>query len=136
MTTRRYSELVAYSSFEDRLDYLMLGGTVGRATFDSDRWINQDFYRSRAWKDARERVLIRDNGCNLGVPGYEIFDAPLVHHMNPMDVEDIIHGEEWIVDPEFLITTTQATHNEIHFGFRSPGPPVHVDRQPGDTRLW
>lgn len=135
MKVRRYSELRHLSTFEDRLEYLMLKGSVGDETFGFDRWINQEFYRSYQWRHVREEVIIRDNGCDLGIPGFEIFDELLVHHMNPMSSDDIVHGEEWILDPEFLITTTQRTHNEIHYGYTSPRP-ILVVRTAGDTKLW
>src|SRR6516162_3949723 len=112
---KSYSELIQRSTFEDRLKYLMLHGRVGSATFGFDRHINQKFYTSYEWKLARDIVISRDNGCDLGVPGYEIHGNLLIHHINPMGVDDIIHGEDWIFDPEFLITTTQNTHNAIHF---------------------
>jgi hypothetical protein len=136
MKVRRYSELIRFDTFEDRLEYLLLGGTVGRSTFGFDRYVNQDFYKSHEWKSVRDFVIVRDNGCDLGVSGYDIYEGPLVHHMNPMGVDDIVHGEEWIVDPEFLITTTQQTHNDIHYGYQSERPPAFVKRSPGDTKLW
>lgn len=132
---RSYSELERLDSFDERFDYLMLSGLVGRETFGFDRWINQEFYRSRQWKSVREFVLVRDNGCDLGVPGFEIYQSPLVHHMNPMTHEDILHGEDWILDPEFLITTTHETHNDIHYGVVRKNR-LPVDRTPGDTKLW
>lgn len=133
---RRYSELIQYSEFEDRFDYLKIGGQVGHATFGYDRYLNQRFYRSYEWKRARDYVIARDYGCDLGVPGYEIHGELLVHHINPMVADDIIHGEEWILDPEYLITTTIDTHNAIHYGTDLLIPKVVVERQPGDTRLW
>jgi hypothetical protein len=133
---RRYSELSRLDTFDERFEYLRLGGGVGRSTFGFDRYINQQFYSSREWKSARDYVIYRDNGCDLGVPGYEIHTELLIHHMNPMDVDDILHGEDWILDPEFLITTTQATHNDIHYGKRTSYPKVVTERAPGDTRLW
>lgn len=114
----------------------MLAGEVGAVTFGFDRWINQHFYRSREWKLAREAVLVRDNGCDLGVPGYEIYRGPLVHHLNPMTPEDLERGEAWVLDPEFLITTTHRTHNAIHYGDASLIPRPLVERRPGDTKLW
>lgn len=136
MGTKRYSELVRYRSFEDRFEYLKLGGTVGRSTFGFDRHINQQFYRSREWKDVRDAVIVRDNGCDLGVIGFEIHGELLIHHVNPMISDDIIHGESWILDPEYLITTNQTTHNAIHFGDISLIPKPFVPRTPGDTKLW
>lgn len=133
---RSYSELCYLDTFEDRFEYLKLGGGVGRATFGFDRHINQRFYTSREWQDARRQVTIRDNGCDLGVIGYEIHVGPLIHHMNPMNVDDIIHRESWILDPEFLITTTHDTHNAIHYGTDVVYPKVVLERSPRDTKLW
>jgi hypothetical protein len=136
MISRRYSELIRLESFEERFEYLRLQGDVGRSTFGFDRYINQKFYQSRQWKDVRNFVLLRDNGCDLGVNGHEIAVSPLIHHMNPMEASDIIHGEEWVLDPEFLITTTHNTHNAIHYGDKSLMPKVAVERKAGDTKLW
>jgi hypothetical protein len=133
---RTYNELRRIESFEDRFEYLRLGGTVGQSTFGFDRHINQAFYTSSEWRSIRQHVIIRDNGCDLGVLGYEINGALLIHHINPMDVDDVIHREEWILDPQFLITTTTNTHNAIHFGDRSLISKPFVERKPGDTRLW
>lgn len=136
MMTRTYLEMVRFDSFEERFEYLKLGGGVGRSTFGFDRYINQQFYASREWKDIRNYVILRDNGCDLGVEGYEIHDSPLIHHINPMVPEDIVHGETWILDPEFLITTTHNTHNAIHYGGESRMPKVVAERVPNDTKLW
>jgi hypothetical protein len=134
--TKRYSELIRYHTFEDRYSYLRLGGIVGASTFGFDRYINQDFYRSREWKQVRDQVIIRDNGCDLGIIGYDIHDAILVHHMNPMTADDVVDEEAWILDPEYLITTTNRTHNAIHYGDASLLPKGLVERRPGDTKLW
>lgn len=133
---RRYSELSRLESFDDRFEYLRLHGEVGRSTFGFDRYLNQRFYQSREWKNVRDFVIVRDNGCDLGVDGYEIHQSPLIHHINPMKIDDIIHGEEWILDPEYLITTTMNTHNAIHYSDKSLLPRVVTARTPGDTRLW
>ena len=98
---RTYSELRRLETFEERYHYLRLSGIVGLRTFGFDRWINQRFYKSQEWKDVRNHVIIRDNGCDLGIPGYEIYSDLLVHHMNPISLNDIKHGEDWIIDPEF-----------------------------------
>jgi hypothetical protein len=136
MKIRRYFELSKLETFEQRFEYLELEGAVGRSTFGFDRWLNQRFYRSRPWIQARNFVITRDYGCDLGVPGYEIHVGLLVHHMNPISPDDIKHGEEWIIDPEYLITTSINTHNAIHFGDRSLLPRGPVERKAGDTRLW
>jgi hypothetical protein len=136
MTIRTYSEMKERHLFEERYEYLRLDGAVGVATFGFDRHINQKFYKSQEWKRVRDFVITRDNGCDLGVPGYEINHALLIHHMNPMQVVDIIHGDDWIIDPENLITTTQRTHNAIHYGDTSLLPKTVVSRQLGDTKLW
>lgn len=134
--TRSYSELIRFESFEERFRYLALRGGVGVSTFGFDRWINQQFYTSREWKQARDIAILRDNGCDLGVEGYEIHDRLLVHHMNPLTPEDVVHGEEVLLNPDFLITTTHRTHNAIHYGDESLLPKHHVPRRPGDTLLW
>lgn len=136
MRHRTYSELRRFVTFEERFEYLSMPGEVGKATFGFDRWINQHFYRSREWKNSRDQVIYRDNGCDLGIPGYEIHHGLLVHHMNPVTPEDLTQGEEWVLDPEFLITTTLRTHNAIHYGDQSLLPRAPVERRPGDTRLW
>lgn len=134
--TRSYSELARIDTFEERFRYLALRGGVGVSTFGFDRWINQQFYTSREWKQARDIAIIRDNGCDLGIEGYEIHDRLLVHHMNPLTPDDVIHGEEVLLNPDFLITTTHRTHNAIHYGDESLLPKQHVPRRPGDTQLW
>lgn len=134
--SRSYSELLPLETFEERFEYLKLGGEVGRSTFGFDRYINQKFYTSYEWKRARQLVILRDNGCDLGIFDREIHANPLIHHINPIDVNDIIHGEEWIFDPNFLITTTHNTHNAIHFGNDQLLPKVVIARSPNDTTLW
>jgi len=133
---RRYSELRAIDGFEDRFKYLSLQGRVGEATFGFDRYLNQMFYRSREWHDVRDYVIVRDEGCDLGVQGYEIHSNPLIHHINPLSVDDIRHGDRNLLDPEFLITTTRRTHNAIHFGDERHLPRPFVPRRKGDTKLW
>lgn len=133
---RTFSELRRLTTFEERFEYLKLGGSVGRATFGFDRYLNQRFYTSNQWKRARESVIVRDWGCDLGIIGREIHADLLVHHMNPMSAQDIVEGEEWILDPEYLITTTQATHNAIHYGGNVRLPAVVTSRTQGDTKLW
>lgn len=136
MTTKTYSEMLRFSSFEDRFEYLRLHGALGRTTFGFDRHINQRFYKSREWKNVRDFVIVRDDGCDLGVSGYEIYGNILIHHINPMTIEDVVHGEEWIFNSEYLITTTHNTHNAIHYSDTSLLPKIVVARESGDTKLW
>jgi hypothetical protein len=136
MTIKTYSDLSILKTIQDRFEYLKLGGLVGKETFGFDRYLNQSFYRSREWRSIRDHVIVRDNGCDLGVQGYEIHDSILVHHINPLTSDDIVNSEEWLLDPEFLITTTQATHNAIHYGDRSLLPLEVTVRRAGDTKLW
>jgi len=133
---RSYSELSRFITFPERFAYLKLMGEVGRSTFGFDRYLNQKFYSSYQWKRARQEVIIRDNGCDLGILGYEIYGELLIHHINPMVIDDILHGEEWVFDPEYLITTTQKTHNAIHYGDERLLPKVVLSRSPNDTKIW
>lgn len=133
---RTITELYQLPTFEERFNYLALQGAVGVATFGFDRWINQQFYTSSTWRRARRDVIARDLGCDLGVEGYEISSRLIIHHMNPLTVDDIMHGNEHALDPEFLITTTHKTHNAIHYGDDRQLPRVHKSRIQGDTKLW
>lgn len=134
--SRSYSELIQFGTFEERFRYLALRGRVGDDTFGFDRYINQMFYASWEWKNVRTHVIARDEGCDLGVEGYDIHARLVIHHMNPMSPKDIIHGDESILDPEFLITTTHQTHNAIHYGDERQLPRPFVARRAGDTKLW
>lgn len=134
--TRSFSELQYIDSFLGRYEYLQLRGEVGWATFGFDRYMNQQFYASREWRQVRQHVIARDMGCDLGIEGYEIFDRVYIHHMNPMTVEHIKTGDESILDPEFLIATTHKTHNAIHYGDASLLPRPITPRSKGDTKLW
>lgn len=133
---RTYSELVQLQTFKERFDYLSVNGEVGCATFGGNRWINQQFYTSSEWRRLRRDAISRDEGCDLGVEGYEIHDKIIVHHMNPIDEEDILHGTDRALDLDNLICTTHDTHNAIHFGNAQLLKKPYVPRQPGDTQLW
>lgn len=133
---RTYTELSKLNTHVERFRYLALGGGVCDPTFGYDRWVNQQFYASREWKLVRRDVIARDLGCDLGVEGYEIHGRIIVHHMNPMVLEDFSEGNLSIMDPEFLITTTHDTHNAIHYGDERLLPKPIVERRPGDTKLW
>ena len=134
--TRTYRELQPLDTIEDRYKYLKLNGRVGDPTFGFDRWMNQRFYTSREWRDLRSFVIVRDNGCDLGVDGYEIRGNPYIHHMNPMTARNIRSHDEEILDPDFLITCSLRTHNAIHYGDERQLPRPLVPRRPGDTKLW
>ncbi len=136
MMIRRYSELASLGSFEERFEYLRLRGQVGDPTFGYDRWMNQDFYASTEWRQIRHHVIARDQGCDLGVEGFEVFDRIYIHHMNPMSTQDLQDGNEDILDPEFLISCTHRTHNAIHYGNGRHLPRQLVTRRAGDTKLW
>lgn len=133
---RSYRELRRLDTFEERFRYLSLVGRVGETTFGYDRWINQQFYTSPEWRQVRHYVITRDMGCDLGVDGYEIHSRIIIHHMNPIGVGDITHGDPDILDPEYLITTTHQTHNAIHYGDERLLLRPLVERRRGDTKLW
>ncbi|AWN05868.1 HNH endonuclease [Streptomyces phage CricKo] len=133
---RTYSELSRLESFKERFRYLALRGRVGDTTFGFNRWVNQDFYTSYEWRQARHRVIARDNGCDLGIEGYEIHSGLYIHHLNPITLEQIVSGDPCILDPENLITVTHRTHNAIHYGDERLLPQPLIERRPGDTKLW
>ena len=133
---RTYSELIQLKTFEERFDYLVLQGVVGHETFGFDRWINQQFYTSRQWRNLRRDIIVRDESCDLGVKGYDIHSRLIVHHMNPLNQHDIVHGTSNALDPEYLICTTHDTHNAIHYGDKSLLSTPYEPRRPGDTKLW
>lgn len=120
----------------ERYEYLRLGGTPGQETFGMERWLNQQFYMSREWRDIRNHIQVRDGGADLGIPGFEIHVRPYVHHLNPMTPADLVNRNPAILDPENLILTTHRTHNAIHYGTEEQLPRPFVERTPGDTTLW
>lgn len=134
---RTYSELIKFKTFEDRYKYLRLYGEVGKDTFGHSRYLNQDFYRSREWKRIRDEVIVRDNGCDLGVDGFEIYDRIYIHHMNPITIEDYAdYNIERLLNLETLICVSFNTHQAIHYGDESLLPQIPIERKPGDTKLW
>lgn len=133
---RRYSELIKLQTFEERFDYLKLQGIVGESTFGFDRYLNQMLYTSKRWRSVRDKVIIRDNACDLAMDDYDIYDMIIVHHMNPITVEDIEQDHDDIYNLEYLICTTQRTHNAIHYGNSDLLPRLPKERRPGDTSLW
>lgn len=135
MKTRCYTDLRLLTGFEERFEYLKIGGKVGKDTFGFDRWINQQFYKSPEWRSIRRDVIIRDEGRDLGVEGYELQNGIYVHHMNPMLPKDIVDASEWILNPEYLICCSFDTHNAIHYGDASLLPKI-IERKPNDTCPW
>lgn len=130
---RSYSELSRFGSFDERFRYLSLRGAVGEETFGFERRLNQEFYHSSQWRRVRRIVLLRDDNCDLGIPGYDIASGLHIHHMNPVDADDLYYRNPDILDPEFLISTTQQTHNDIHYGVDSSLLRGFTERRPGDT---
>lgn len=134
---KTYSELCRLSTFEERYQYLRLTGFVGQETFGFDRYLNQIFYqRDPRWKRIRDYVIVRDNGCDLGVEGYEIRGRILVHHMNPITIEDLERESDYLLDPEFLISTAHITHNAIHYGDENLLIKPPIERTRFDTCPW
>ena len=133
---RSSSELSKFQSYEERFRYLKLDGDVGKETFGFDRYLNQVFYRSQKWKKIRDMVIIRDNGCDLGIEGYEIYGRIIIHHMNPITIDDIERESEFLLNPEFLISTVHNTHNAIHYGDESMLITAPVERTKNDTYPW
>lgn len=137
MSRLNYSELVKLPTWNERFEYLKLSGKSFQSIpLSLDRYLNASFYGSQEWKMTRNNVIIRDNGCDLGVPGYQIHSKLYVHHLVPVTLEDVTEHRPWVFDPEYLITVSYDTHNAIHYGTRAANAAVPVDRRPGDTTLW
>lgn len=133
---KTYSELIALPTFEERYRYLRLTGRVGEDTFGFDRYLNQKFYRSAEWKRIRDQVIVRDNGCDLGIEDRVIYGKILIHHMNPITERDILHMTDALLNPEFLICVTHATHNAIHYGDEDLLVKAPIVRSKNDTCPW
>lgn len=136
MIIKTYSELIKFPTFEERYRYLQLDGRVAQDTFGFDRYLNQVFYRSQRWKELRDHIIIRDNGCDLGVEGYDIYGRIIVHHLNPLTLYDIENESDFMMNPEYLICTTHNTHNAIHYGDESLLITAPVERSKNDTCPW
>lgn len=136
MKVRTYSELITLPTFEERFKYLQLSGSVGADTFGFDRYLNQIFYKSKEWKNLRNQIIIRDNGCDLAVEGYDIYERVIIHHMNPITKDDVLNRSDILMNPEYLICTTHSTHNAIHYGNEEPLPRAPIVRTPNDTCPW
>lgn len=136
MSIRTYSELITIPTFEERFEYLKLKGSVGKDTFGYDRYLNQVLYRSPEWKRLRNQIIIRDGGCDLACDGYDIYDKVLIHHLNPITVEDVLTRSRKVFDPDNLVCVTHSTHNAIHYGdvdLLVTGP---IIRTKNDTCPW
>ncbi len=136
MILRTYSELIQIPTFKERYEYLRIDGVVGADTFGFDRWLNQKFYRSTEWKRIRNQVILRDNACDLGVDGYDIYGRIIIHHMNPITMVDLVGATDYLINPEFLICTTHDTHNAIHYGDAELLQTDPIERKPNDTCPW
>lgn len=136
MTLRTVTELYQIRTFNERFDYLSMTGLVGDRTFGGERYLNQRFYTSHEWRDIRYDVISRDEGCDLGVPGFELYERIIVHHINPLTPEDIEQGSDALLDLENLITCSHITHNALHYGGKAKLPMQIVERRPNDTQEW
>lgn len=136
MKNRSYSELMRLETFEERFRYLKLSGTVGEASFGFERYLNQNFYRSKEWKRIRNEVILRDNGCDLGVDGYPIGGRVIIHHMNPINEDDIENSTDILLNPEYLISVSQDTHNAIHYSDEHLLQTKPIERKLWDTCPW
>lgn len=134
---RTYSELIKMATFEERFNYLALNGRVGKDTFGYDRYLNQMLYKNVKWRRLRDNIIIRDNACDLALPGYEIFGKLFIHHMNPLTKEDIENDSEYLWNPEYLVCVSFETHNAIHYGNKNYLEKYKItERRSGDTVLW
>lgn len=136
MMIKTYTELSKLKTFDERFRYLKLNGSVGKETFGFDRYINQIFYKSKEWKAVRDFVIIRDGGCDLGVEGYDIYGKIFIHHINPISIADIEQQSEYLLNPEYLVATTQHTHNAIHYGDETLINSKTIIRSRNDTCPW
>lgn len=133
---RRYSDLIKFNTFEERFEYLKLNGVVGAETFGYDRYLNQMLYTSQRWRRLRNDIIVRDNACDLAIEDYEISDRILIHHLNPITIEDILQESEFVFSPEFLICTSLDTHNAIHYGDSNQLRKPIIERSMNDTIPW
>lgn len=136
MSIRTYSELIKLVTFKERYEYLKLNGTVGQETFGFDRYMNQQFYKSQEWKAVRDLVIVRDCGCDLGIEGCDILGKIYIHHVNPISQKDIQTRSDFLLNPEYLISTTLSTHNAIHYGDENLLLQAPVERCKNDTCPW
>lgn len=134
---KTYKQCITFPTFEERFEYLKLDGAVGLATFGSDRYLNQIFYNSPEWKTVRRDVILRDNGCDLGIPDRIVRGRIYIHHLNPISVEDVLNRSSKLFDPDNLICVSRATHEAIHYGdFNLLNPSTPLERKPFDQAPW
>ena len=133
---KTYSEIIKLPTFEERFEYLKLNGVVSELTFGSERYLNQMFYTSDEWRKLRNKIILRDNGCDLGIEGFDIHSKIFIHHMNPIREEDILQHSKYLIDPEYLICVSMRTHNAIHYGDISQVSSTPIERKPFDTCPW
>ena len=136
MSIRTYSELITIPTFEERFEYLQLKGSVGKDTFGYDRYLNQVLYRSPEWKSLRNQIIIRDDGCDLACDGYDIYGKVLIHHLNPITVEDVLARSRKVFDPDNLVCVSHSTHNAIHYGDVDLLVTEPIIRTKNDTCPW
>lgn len=136
MRIRTYRELIRLPTFEERFEYLCLKGRVGESTFGFDRWINQDFYHSKEWRLFRRGIIVRDSSCDLAFPDREIFGRVIIHHLNPVTVEDLELGRTKVFDPDNVVCVSHMTSNAIHYGNANLLASLPKERREGDTDLW
>ena len=136
MNIKTYSELIKLPTFEERFEYLKLNGVVSELIFGSERYLNQMFYTSDEWRKLRNKIILRDNGCDLGIEGFDIHSKIFIHHMNPITEEDILQHSKYLIDPEYLICVSMRTHNAIHYGDISQVSSTPIERKPFDTCPW
>lgn len=133
---KTYSELITLPTFEERFRYLKLDGVVGAQTFGYDRYLNQQFYNSQEWKSIKDHIILRDNGCDMGLEGYELHSRIYIHHMNPIQARDIIHRTDYLTNPEYLVCVSFATHNAIHYADETFLKLRPVERTKNDMCPW
>ena len=133
---KSYSELMLLKTFEERYEYLRLDGIIGEYTFGSHRYLNQKFYNTPEWRKFRNEIIVRDNGCDMGLAGYDIYGRIHVHHINPITIDEVVNNTPSLFDPENVVCVSLGTHNAIHYGDESLLFVELVERKPNDTRPW
>lgn len=135
-TIKTYSQMCKFATFEERFEYLKIGGEVGIETFGFERYLNQSFYHSVEWRNIRDKIILRDNGCDLGMEGYEVSDRAIIHHINPISKYDIVNHTDILLNPEYLVLVSKRTHDAIHYSDESLLHEAFVERTKNDTCPW